>query len=42
MWETDEKIIFGNQNDKQISTYSQGEEPFRNVVIALRRDGDRK
>ena len=30
------------QNDKQISTYSQGEEPFRNVVIALRRDGDRK
>ena len=29
------------QNDKQISTYSQGEEPYRNVVITLKQDRDR-
>jgi len=26
------------QNDRQISTYSQGDEPFRNVVIASKHD----
>jgi len=29
------------QNDRQISTYSQGDEPFRNVVIAPKYDRDR-
>jgi len=29
------------QNDRSISTYSQGEEPYRNVVIALK-DRDRR
>jgi len=29
------------QNERQISTYSQGEEPYRNVVIALK-DRDRR
>ena len=29
------------QADKYVSTYSEGEEPYRNVVIALKRDNDR-
>ena len=29
------------QNDKYVSTYSEGEDPYRNVVIALQRDRDR-
>jgi len=29
------------QTDKYVTTYSEGEEPYRNVVIALRRDRER-
>ena len=30
------------QNDKYVTTRSEGEEPFRHVVIALKRDGGRR
>ena len=30
------------QNDKYVTTHSEGEEPFRHVVIALKRDGGRR
>ena len=30
------------QNDKYVTTRSEGEEPFRQVVIALKRDGGRR
>ncbi len=30
------------QNDKYVTTRSEGEEPFRHVVIALKREGGRK
>jgi len=29
------------QNDKYVSTFSEGEEPYRNVVITLKRDRER-
>lgn len=29
------------QNDRYVTTYSEGEEPYRNVVIALKRERDR-
>lgn len=29
------------QNDRYVTTYSEGEEPYRNVVITLKRDRDR-
>lgn len=30
------------QNDRYVTTYSEGEEPYRNVVIALKRERDRE
>lgn len=30
------------QNDRYVTTYSEGEEPYRNVVIALKRDRERE
>ena len=29
------------QNDRYVTTYSEGEEPYRNVVITLKRERDR-
>lgn len=34
-------IHYALQNDRYVTTYSEGEEPYRNVVITLKRERDR-